>query len=249
MEEGRSPARLSDFNTLSFDCYGTLIDWETGILESLSLLAARSPEPPGPDGMLRTFAAHEAAVEKEFPAMAYREVLAEVYRRAAREWRADAGFGEAEAFGLSAGDWEPFQDTVEALGYLKRHFRLAVLSNVDHANFSRTREKLGVEFDLVFLAEDIGSYKPSTENFRYMLEKLGSEGIGKRDLLHTAESLFHDHVPAKEIGLSTCWINRRAGKEGFGATSVPGSMPRVDFRFLSLAEMADAHRKEIGPGR
>lgn len=236
------PRPLSDFQVLSFDCYGTLIDWETGILCGLSQIAGRTVSRVA---VLEMFAKHEAAVEREYPAMRYSDVLSEVYRRISDEWGVEVSARESAEFGSSAGDWEPFPDTVEALAYLKRHFKLVILSNVDHANFSRTEKKLGVEFDHVFLAEDIGSYKPSPANFSFMLEKLAAEGIAKQDILHTAESLFHDHAPANEIGLSSCWIHRRAGKEGFGATSVPRTMPRYDFRFESLAEMAEALRKEL----
>lgn len=236
---------LSDFRVLTFDCYGTLVDWETGIFQGLSPLSGRSVMRPGRDEILEAHAKHEAAVEQSNPALPYREVLKQVYLRIASEWGVEADDGEAEDFGLSAGSWEPFPDTIEALAYLKQHYKLVILSNVDHANFSRTERKLEVEFDHVFLAEDIGSYKPSLANFRYMLERLAESGVSKSDILHTAESLFHDHVPANDIGLASCWIHRRAGKEGFGATSVPGTMPRYDFRFSSLAEMADAHRKEM----
>ncbi len=236
---------LSNFSVLTFDCYGTLIDWETGIFEGLSPLAEKSGLGPGKDAILEAHAKHEAEVEESNPTWPYRDVLKEVYFRIASEWGVAADADGAQDFGLSAGRWEPFPDTIEALGYLKRHFSLGILSNVDHANFSGTLEKLEVEFDHVFLAEDIGSYKPSLANFRYMLERLDAQGISKENILHTAESLFHDHVPANRIGLASCWIHRRAGKEGFGATSVPGSMPDFDFRFESLAEMAEAHKEEF----
>ena len=99
-----------------------------------------------------------------------------------------------------------------------------------------------MDFDAIITAEDVGSYKSSPRNFEYMLEKLGARGIRKEKILHTAESLFHDHKPANGFGLASCWIYRRHSKPGFGATMDPGSQPRIDFRFNSMAELADAHR-------
>ncbi|GBQ31377.1 HAD family hydrolase [Gluconacetobacter azotocaptans] len=139
-----------------------------------------------------------------------------------------------------------FPDTVAALAYLKRHFRLVVLSNVDMASFAATNARLQVAFDAVYTAEDIGSYKPSHRNFEYMLEHLHDLGLSARDVLHTAESLFHDHVPANAFGLASCWIARRYARPGLGATMEPGAMPNVNFRFDSLADLVTAHRAETG---
>ena len=121
-----------------------------------------------------------------------------------------------------------------------------ILSNVDRASFARSNARLGVAFDAICTAEDIGSYKPDPRNFDYLLRHLAELGIAKAQVLHTAQSLYHDHVPARAIGLATCWIDRRAARQGHGATSVPGSEVRPDFRFESLAAMADAHRAEGG---
>ena len=150
------------------------------------------------------------------------------------------------AYGRSIGSWPAFPDTVEALAYLKRHFRLVILSNVDNASFAASHARLEVPFDAVYTAEDIGSYKPSPRNFEYMLEKLETLGLDRKDVLHTAQSLFHDHGPAKQAGLASCWIDRRHDRGGgFGATVKPEATPGYDFRFVSLAEMASAHRKEL----
>jgi 2-haloalkanoic acid dehalogenase type II len=121
-----------------------------------------------------------------------------------------------------------------------------ILSNVDNESFSFSNRKLGVEFDAVFTAEDIGSYKPSPRNFEYMLDKLSARDIAKDSLLHTAESLFHDHAPANDFGLATCWIHRRHAQGGFGATMNPGKTPHTDFRFTSMAELVHAHREALG---
>jgi len=153
---------------------------------------------------------------------------------------------EAAKFGASVGDWPAFPDTVEALSYLKQHFKLVILSNVDRMSFAGTNRRLGVEFDYIFTAQDIGSYKPDLRNFEYLLTKLGENGIDKSKLLQVAQSLFHDHVPANRMGIPSAWIDRRHGKAGGGATVLPDPMPHLDFRFTSLGELADAHRAEQG---
>ena len=173
--------------------------------------------------------------------MRYSDLLAVVHKRLAEEWDVAHTWAQCLAYGNSVKRWPAFADTVAALRYLRNHYKLVILSNVDNLSFSHSARKLKVEFDAIFTAEDIGSYKPSRRNFEYMLEKLAGLGIDKRGILHTAESLFHDHAPANELGLSSCWIWRRHGREGFGATMSPEQTPRHDFRFTSLADMVSAH--------
>jgi 2-haloacid dehalogenase len=240
----RQTMRLSDFKALSFDCYGTLIDWETGIssaLDPLRVQAGLSHEQ-----MLEAFGNAEHEVEKEHPGMRYSNLLAVVHGRLATRFGLAADEEAARAFGLSVGDWSTFADSVDALRYLKQHFRLIILSNVDRASFARSNERLGVEFDHVFTAEEIGSYKPDLRNFEFLLARLAEDGLDKRDLLHVAQSLFHDHVPANRLGIASAWIDRRHEKEGGGATKLPDPMPHFDFRFTSLEELAAAHRAERG---
>ncbi|TIO94936.1 MAG: haloacid dehalogenase, partial [Mesorhizobium sp.] len=153
---------------------------------------------------------------------------------------------ECTAYGESVKDWPAFADSAEALRYLKQHYKLIILSNVDNKSFSFSNKKLGVDFDAIYTAEDIGSYKPSARNFDYMLEKLATIGVEKSQVLHTAESMFHDHAPANRVGLASCWIYRRHADQGFGATMHPGDMPNVDFRFDSMADLVNAHRQELG---
>jgi len=241
--------KLGDFSALTFDCYGTLIDWEAGILANLAPLIARSGGDLGNDAVLETFARHEAAQEAETPDMIYSRLLTVVHGRIAAEWGVLADAAEAARFGASVPDWPAFPDTAEALRYLKQHFKLGILSNVDRESFKGSNKRLGVSFDWIMTAEDIGSYKPSPRNFEYMIETLGSDGVDKGKILHTAESLFHDHVPANRFGLASCWIFRRHDKDGFGATSRPAEMPRIDFRFNSLGAMAEAHAREMADGR
>jgi 2-haloacid dehalogenase len=236
--------RLGDFSVLTFDCYGTLIDWETGIVSALGPWLEANGIGVERDQILAAFARAESPQQEATPGMLYSDLLAEVHGAIAREFGLAPDREAARAFGASIGDWPAFADSAEALAYLKRHYQLVILSNVDRASFARSKRKLGVEFDAIFTAEDIGSYKPDPRNFQYMIARLAERGIGKGQILHTAESLYHDHMPAKRFGLATCWIHRRAGREDHGATRSPGGEVRPDFRFETLAAMAAAHRAE-----
>ncbi|PTM39060.1 haloacid dehalogenase type II [Bosea sp. 124] len=238
--------KLTDFNTLTFDCYGTLIDWESGMVAALAPLVAKVSRPRSRNAVLEAHARHESGQQRHTPTKRYSELLAIVYKRLAEEWGVPAAWEECQAYGRSVGDWPAFPDTAAALQVLKRHYKLVILSNVDNESFSLSNRRLGVTFDAICTAEDIGSYKPAAANFDYMLEALSAQGIGKGDILHTAESMFHDHKPANAAGLASCWIYRRHGDEGFGATMNPGDMPHYDFRFDSLGEMAQAVMKERG---
>ena len=240
--------KLTDFQALTFDCYGTLIDWETGMIDALKPLTERVGRGLSRNEILEAHARHESSQQTWTPAKRYCDLLAVVYKRLAEEWGVVATREECEAYGGSVKDWPAFADTPQALRYLKQHYKLAILSNVDNTSFSFSNKKLGVDFDAIYTAEDIGSYKPSERNFNYMLEKLGTLGVAKGQILHTAESLFHDHVPASRLGLNSCWIHRRHADQGFGATMNPGEMPKVDFRFDSLAALAKAHAEELHGG-
>jgi 2-haloacid dehalogenase len=237
--------KLTDFNTLTFDCYGTLIDWESGIFAGLKTLIERVQPALTRDQVLEAHARHESSQQKYTPGKRYQDLLPIVYKRLAEEWGVSFTHEECVAYGQSVRDWPAFPDTVEALQYLKKHYKLVILSNVDNETFTYSNARLKVEFDAIITAEDVGSYKPSPRNFDYMLEKLGERGISKDKILHTAESLFHDHKPANEFGLASCWIYRRHGKEGFGATMNPGTQPNINFRFNSMGEFAKAHQEAL----
>ena len=236
--------KLHDFKVLTFDCYGTLIDWESGMLAALSPLTGQLGGKLTRDEILEAHAHHEARQEQQTPARPYRELLATVYRRLAEEWGLAVTWEECARYGRSIKDWPAFPDSPAALGYLKQHFTLVILSNVDNESFAESNKKLGVHFDAIYTAEDIGSYKPSGRNFEYMLSTLKTRGYDRVEILHVAESLFHDHAPANSLGINSCWIYRRYQQQGFGATLHPGQMPHYDFRFNSLEEMAEAHRAE-----
>ncbi len=237
---------LSDYRVLTFDCYGTLIDWESGIWEALQPLLGEKAVTR--DAALRAFAAAESRNEREHPGLRYPELLARVHRDLA------AGFGlQSEdrldaAFGNSVARWPAFPDSTDALRALGRHYRLVILSNVHREGIAASIRKLGVRFDAAYTAEEIGSYKPSDRNFRYLLDHLRSDfGLGRGDVLHTAQSLHHDHAPAKRMGLATAWIDRQRLSEGgsWGATSPVENPPETDFTFFSLAEMAAAVNRKL----
>ena len=236
--------KLSQFEALSFDCYGTLIDWETGLTRALAPLAERGGVTP--EDLLHVYGPIEHEIEEENPGLRYSELLAKVHARLAARIGVATTAEESAEFGRSVGDWPAFPDTADALRYLKQHFKLIILSNVDRQSFARSNERLGVAFDHIFTVEDIGSYKPSLRNFEYMTEKLAAAGIEKGRPLHVAQSLFHDHVPANRMGIASAWIDRRHGKAGSGATPLPDPMPHFDFRFTSMGELAAAHRAEQG---
>jgi 2-haloacid dehalogenase len=241
----RSAASVTDFKILTFDCYGTLIDWETGMVEALKPLTGKVSRKLTRDDILEAHARHESSQQVQTPAKLYRDVLATVYRRLAEEWGATVRWSECVTYGQSIRNWPVFADTVDSLQYLKRHYKLVILSNVDNESFSFSNEKLGLDFDAVYTAEDCGSYKPSARNFEYMFAKLRTLGIDKREILHTAESLFHDHGPANELGLASCWIHRRHGQEGAGATVALAKTPSYDFRFESLNAFVKAHQEAL----
>lgn len=237
--------KLTDFKALTFDCYGTLIDWETGMIEGLAPLTSRVSRPLTRNEILEAHARHESSQQLWTPAMRYQQLLSIVYKRLAEEWGVSASFAECEAYGQSVKNWPAFADSSGALQYLKKHYKLVILSNVDNDSFAGSNKRLGVEFDAIYTAEDIGSYKPSDRNFDYMLDKMKSLGVAKHEILHTAESMFHDHGPANRHNLTNCWIYRRYAQEGFGATMNPGAMPSYNFRFNSMADLAKAHQEAL----
>lgn len=228
---------FSRFDALSFDCYGTLIDWEAGITAALRPWWERAGAALNDDDLLAAFSEIESVEQQAHPAP-YPEVLARVMRRLGERFGIPVSDDEAAAFGASVGSWPAFPDSPEALARLARRYRLIILSNVDRASFARSNERLGVTFDSIVTAEDVGSYKPDRRNFEALLRAAAGLGVPQERLLHVAQSLFHDHVPAKAIGLSTVWIDRRSG-EG-GATPRPDGPVAYDARFPTLAAFADA---------
>jgi 2-haloacid dehalogenase len=238
--------KLTDFKALTFDCYGTLIDWETGIWNALQPLLSEGRLAISREDALDAYGRHEAEQEQRTPSLRYSTLLAVVHAQLAEAWGARVYADLHDRFGASVADWPAFPDSVAALSYLKRHYKLVILSNTDRKSFAASNTKLGVRFDAIYTAEDIGSYKPAPRNFAYLIEQLESEfGIRPHEILHTAQSLFHDHVPAEKAGLARAWIDRRFGQSGTGATIRVQDPPKVDYHFKSLAELAETHRKTI----
>ncbi len=233
---------------LSFDCYGTLIDWESGLYDALAPLRVRTGTALSRDAVLEAFARLESRQQATTPALPYPVLLAEVHGQLATEWGVTRDTAEDAAFGASVGDWPAFADTVESLRYLQRHFRLAILSNVDRTSFRATNRRLGVEFGTILTAQDIGVYKPDPRTFACLLDRMRHQGTPSGKILHVAQSLFHDHGPAQAAGLASAWIDRRHAVGGSGATARVPVGVRYDFRFVSLAALADAHRAEVRQG-
>jgi 2-haloacid dehalogenase len=232
---------FAPYQTLSFDCYGTLIDWEAGILAALKPLRDLMGTAAGNDDqVLAAFAEAETAEEHANPGLRYSALLARVHVRLAKTWKVDVPAAMHERFGNAIPDWPPFPDSKAALAELRRHAKLIILSNVDRVSFAASNKKLGEPFAAVYTAENIGSYKPDPRNFEYLLRHAREDlGITPDRLLHVAQSLFHDHVPAKAAGLATVWIDRRQGRGG-GATQTPANAPKPDHSFASMADFAKA---------
>lgn len=243
---GNCTVQLTDFGALTFDCYGTLIDWESGIWTALQPLVRGASAKITRDEALAAYGRIEPAQEHETPSLVYRDLLALVHAKMAAAWDLKSTPELDRAFGNSIPQWPAFADTAEALAYLKQHYKLVVLSNVDRKSFAGSNPRLGVTFDAICTAEDIGSYKPDPRNFDYLLKECAKLGIAKSGILHTAQSLYHDHVPAEALGIARCWINRRGDTgSGSGATKPVAKLPSLDFQFPSMAAMADAHRKQL----
>ncbi|CCD40576.1 unnamed protein product [Candidatus Paraburkholderia kirkii UZHbot1] len=237
--------RLTEFEALTFDCYGTLIDWEAGIAAGLSTLATRLPEPLTRDQILEAHARHESHQQITTPDMPYNRLLQVVYKRLAEEWGVAYTWDEALAYGQSVGDWPAFPDSASTLQYLKKYFKLVIVSNVDNESFKASNTKLDVAFDAIVTAEDVGSYKPSRRSFDYLFDVLSSLGVRKEDTLHIANSNYHDLLPAAAHGMHCCWIYRRFEQRGFGASVKTPTEPAVDFRFTSMAQLVQAHHEEL----
>ena len=228
------------FEALSFDCYGTLIDWETGLANALRPWARRNGLDLDDEALLAAHGRHESGVQDEVPAARYPVILAETMRRVGAELAAPVTDAEAAVFGQSVKDWPAFPDSAAALGRLSQRFKLIIVSNIDRASFAASNPRLGVAFDAIVTAEDVGSYKPHRGHFDRLLQEVARLGVDRGALAHVAQSLFHDVQPAAALGLPSVWIDRRHAKGGPGATAVPAGDVSPTWRFTSMAEFADA---------
>ena len=222
------------FEALTFDCYGTLIDWEAGLMAAFGPILAAHGITRDEDDVLTRFASYEAAAEAG-PYQSYRHVLAAGLRGVAGELGFEPSDEEAVAFSGSVVDWPAFPDSSAALARLKSRYRLGVITNCDDDLFAASNERLGVEFDWIVTAQQVRSYKPAEKGF---LAAFGRIGLPRDRILHVAQSLFHDHEPAQRLGLTSVWIDRRQGRPGSGAT--PAATARPHATFPDMASFAAA---------
>lgn len=212
------------FSVVTFDCYGTLIDWETGILSALHPMFERHRISMSDQEILERYAEYETGAEAgEY--ISYRMVLRTVLRRFANQFHVTPTEHDVHCLEQSIQHWQPFDDTVEALQALQTKYRLAVISNIDNDLFSITAKHLKVTFDTVITAQQMNSYKPSQNNFQEAIKRLS---VSPNRILHVAQSLYHDVAPAKVCGITTVWVNRRSGKQGFGATPPSSVTPDIE---------------------
>lgn len=234
---------FSKYRVLTFDCYGTLIDWEGGITKLVRpWLADLDPQVP-PNRLLTSFARVQTKLQQVRPVLLYTDVMRRTWSDIEDTfgWQTDAA--HANAFANSVGTWPPFPDTVESLRYFERFYRLAILSNVDNSSLGRTLKLLQVPFALTVTAQDAETYKPSLALFNKAIAMLEDIGISRNEILHVAQSKFHDINPGRELGLTTVWVNRRHDQKGSGATLATEAEPHLTI--TSLEELVELHQAQV----
>jgi putative hydrolase of the HAD superfamily len=237
---------LNQFKALSFDCYGTLIDWEAGIAAVLRLWAREQGLDLDDEELLLAYAGSEAVLERETPTALYPDVLAAAFCRTGDKLGKPVSDQWARRLGGSVPDWPAFPDSAAALARLARNYQLIILSNVHRDGFAASNRRLRGDFAAIITAEDAGAYKPAPNHFRALDAALAGLGLDRKDLLHVAQSLFHDHVPARREGLRSVWINRRHARPGWGATPQPSEDWTYDLEFTSIADFTNAVDEALG---
>jgi len=226
---------LNSFECLTFDCYGTMIDWESGILAALQPVLDAHDISLSDGELLELYGEFEAAEERR-SYRPYREVLQGVVVALGDRLNFRPSLEQINSLPESLPNWPPFADTVAALSRLKQKYKLAVISNTDDDLFAQTAAKLQVPFDWVITAQQVKSYKPAHKNFETAAQRIG---LPKERILHVAQSLYHDIIPTQELGWANVWVNRRLGKRGPGATKTASAMPDLQVPDLkTLAELA-----------
>ena len=221
------------FTTISFDCYGTLIDWESGILPTLRAVLSRHQQIPSDAAILELYGEFEA--EEEAGAyQSYKKVLESEVVRFGKHFGFTPAPDELVSLPESVPSWLPFPDTVAALRQLQKRYQLAVISNIDDDRFAETQKHLGVEFDFVITAQQARSYKPSINNFQLALRTMG---LAPDRLLHAAQSIYHDVVPAQSLGIASVWVNRKSARPGVGAGRAEAGRP--DLEVPDVASLED----------
>jgi 2-haloacid dehalogenase len=223
---------FSRFEILTFDCYGTLINWEDGILGCVHRILSAHRKDTGDATILQLYGDFEAQAEQgEY--RRYRDVLHSVVRLLGHHFEFTPTDAEVRSLPESLAGWKPWPDTIAALAELKARCKLAIISNVDDDLFAATRPQLGVEFDHVITAQQAGAYKPSLKTFELALSRIGTPA---HRVLHVGQSIYHDVIPAQSMGLSTVWVNRPSSRSGVGAVKLAEGHP--DLQVSSLAELA-----------
>ena len=231
---------VTKLKAVSFDCYGTLIDWESGISAVLTAWARAVGLACTDEELLVAYAANEVEVEREQPHALYPRILAAAFRATGETLGREVHDHWAERLARSVPEWPAFPDSADALAILAEHYELIILSNVHRAGFAASNLHLRARFAAIITAEDVGAYKPADNHFEALKDKLAELNIAPDELLHVAQSLFHDHVPAKRAGLSSVWINRRHDRTGWGATPEPSEAFDYDSEFPAMADFAAA---------
>lgn len=234
--------RLSDYKALTFDVYGTLIDWELRINEFLRRWADRNRVDATDTELLGAFDQARAHYQQLRPVLLYPDVLRSSYAYICNRWQKPVDAEEQETFAHSVKDWDPFPDTVDGLKYLEQFYRLGVLSNIDDRSLEFSLAKMDIEFDLIVTAESVGAYKPDYPHFVMAISELGRMGITPTELLHVAQSLRADIRPGNSLGIATAWIKR--GRRTLGRTGYGAELAVPDVTYPSVAELADAHKHE-----
>jgi len=222
---------FTGFEILTFDCYGTLIEWESGILPVLRSLLAAHLKTADDATLLQLYGDFEQRAEAA-PYQTYRDVLASVVRQLGKEFGFTPNQAEEASLSESLPQWPPWPDTVAALRRLKTRYRLAILSNIDDSLFAETRRKLGVEFNEVITAQQAQAYKPSLKVFELALQRIQAPS---HSVLHVGQSVYHDVLPAQKLGMATVWVNRPSARPGIGAVKSASGTP--DVTVSSLAEL------------
>jgi 2-haloacid dehalogenase len=225
---------VTGIRLITFDCYGTLIDWETGMLTTLRQLFSRTIAAAGEARLLELYGEAEAEIEAG-PYQRYRNVLSQTVQLMGSRLGVQVTPGEGEQFANSLTNWEPFPDTDAALQALGSRFKLGIISNVDDDLFAATQKKLSVKFDLVVTAQQVQSYKPSLRNFQEAMQR---SGLAKEQLLHAGQSVYHDIAPTNLLGIANVWVNRPSLRPGAGAAKPASAQPDLEVHSLAELEMA-----------
>jgi 2-haloacid dehalogenase len=237
-EHDKQAKQLQNIRAISFDCYGTLVDWEHGILAAFKKLLADTGVAVSDSELLEHFARHESKLEAQTPIIPYFEVLSRIAKRVGKDLNVSVSNQQAKLFAESIGTWPLFEDVLPALKKLQGNYTLAILSNVDRRCFKKTEKMLDGTIDLVCIAEETGAYKPSAAAFEALLGELRARNIQRDELLHVAQSLYHDHAPAQQLGIQSCLVDRRHEKAGWGAVPAPMKGITPDYCIRSLNELA-----------